>query len=205
MKGERLSKSKRKYNVYKFNEDYVSVFDENNYEFYIDFDDFDRIRNRYWYKTNDGYIISRVNHTKSCTILHRFLLDIEEFSEFEVDHINHIRCDNRKENLRICTHSQNKMNIGLRNNNTSGVTGVGWQKNMHMWRSRIKKNRTEISLGFYKNFNDAVKARKEAEKIYFGEYSYDESMKKKHEKGEEFRFSYYIRRRFPKDDWRINI
>ena len=178
MKGERLSKAKRKYNTYKFNEDCVSVFDENGNEFYIDFDDLDKIKNRYWYKTNEGYIVSRINHTESFTILHRFLLEIEELTEFEVDHINHIKHDNRKENLRICTPSQNKMNIGLRRNNTSGVTGVGWQKNMCMWRSRIKKNKVEIALGFYENFDDAVQARKEAEKIYFGEYSYDESMKK---------------------------
>lgn len=183
MKGERLSKAKRKCNTYKFNEDYISVFDENYNEFYIDFDDLDKIKNRYWYKTNEGYIISRINHTKSFTILHRFLLEIEELTEFEVDHINHIKYDNRKENLRICTSSQNKMNIGLRRNNTSGVTGVNWQKNMCMWRVRIKKNRVEIALGFYKYFDDAVQARKRAEKIYFGEYSYDESMKKAHDLG----------------------
>ena len=176
--GEKISKSKEKYNKYIFKEDYILCLDDNNNEFYIDFDDYENIKNRYWYKTNNGYIVSRIKHTNDFTILHRFLLGVEKSSDFEVDHINHIRYDNRKENLRVCTSSQNHMNVGLSKNNTSGVTGVGWQKNTNTWRSRIKKNKIEIILGYFSDFDEAVKVRKEAEKIYFGEYSYDESMKK---------------------------
>lgn len=66
----------------------------------------------------------------------------------------------------------------LASDNTSGVTGVYWDKTRNNWFSCIQANNKTINLGRFINFNDAVKARKEAEKIYFGEYSYDESMKK---------------------------
>ena len=46
-----------------------------------------------------------------------------------VDHINHDTLDNRKENLRLCTRSQNGMNRkGPPSNSTSGVRGVSWKK-----------------------------------------------------------------------------
>lgn len=175
LNGENISISKEKHNRYVFSKNYISVFDENNNEFYIDVDDFEKIENRYWYKNNNGYIVSRIKHTNYLTILHRFLLGIDGNNDFEIDHIKH---DNRKCNLRICTKSQNRMNVGLRKNNTSGVTGVDFMKNINLWRARIEKNKIEINLGKFDNFYDAKKVRKEAEKIYFGEYSYDESMKK---------------------------
>ena len=67
------------------------------------------------------------------------------------------------------------MNIGLRGNNTSGFTGVSWNKQQQKWRSWITYKDNVINLGMFSNFEDAVKARKEAEKKYFGEWSYDNS------------------------------
>ena len=64
------------------------------------------------------------------------------------------------------------MNHKISKRNTSGVTGVDWSKTRNLWRARIHFKRKEILLGYYTNFDDAVKARKEAEEKYYGEYAY---------------------------------
>lgn len=48
-------------------------------------------------------------------------------------------------------------------------------KRRNKWHSYITINKKTISLGNYDKFENAVKARKDAEKIYFGEYAYDYS------------------------------
>ena len=67
------------------------------------------------------------------------------------------------------------MNKGLQKNNNSGVTGVSWHKRDNIWEARITLNKKQIYLGRFENFEDAIKARKEAEEKYFGEYAYDYS------------------------------
>lgn len=55
-------------------------------------------------------------------------------------------------------------------NNTSGVTGVGWDKSRNTWRATITFKGKVYYLGRYKNKEDAINARKEAEKKLFGEF-----------------------------------
>lgn len=61
-------------------------------------------------------------------------------------------------------------NNTLRSNNSSGVTGVVWQKRAQRWRAEIGFKRKRYFLGLYDRFDDAVKARKEAEAKYFGAF-----------------------------------
>lgn len=91
-------------------------------------------------------------------------------SSNEIDHINRKKHDNRKSNLRECTHQQNTINVGKKKNNTSGVVGVSYRKDIDKWRAEINVNRKYIYLGIFSNFNDAVNARKRAEKYYFREF-----------------------------------
>ena len=56
-------------------------------------------------------------------------------------------------------------------NNTSGITGVSWDKRLQKWSVRLQVNGERIILGNYVNKNDAIKARLEAEKKYFGEFA----------------------------------
>ena len=67
------------------------------------------------------------------------------------------------------------MNRGLQSNNASGATGVYWHKQSSKWVAFIQNNRKHIHLGSFENFEDAVKARKDGEEKYFGEFSYDNS------------------------------
>lgn len=159
-------------NIYDLTQEYgIGYLYNSNEKFYFDLEDYDKIKDYYWVINNKGYVITGGANNPNL-LMHRLILDI--FNDQEVDHINHNTNDNRKENLRIVTRSQNQMNASLRSNNTSGVTGVYFDNTYRYWVSKIQQN----VLGHFANFEDAVKIRKEAEKIYFGEYSYDESMKK---------------------------
>lgn len=84
----------------------------------------------------------------------------------EVDHIWHNRKDNQIENLRLVTRIENSRNKSRNKNNTSGVTGVNWNNQRSKWESSIKVNGNSVFLGLYSSFDDAVKARKEAERKY---------------------------------------
>jgi hypothetical protein len=110
--------------------------------------------------------------------MHRLIMGITD-KKLIVDHIKHIPYDNRKSELRIFDIQKNISNRSLSINNTSGVTGVCWKRNMNKWVSKISYKNKQIYLGSYDDFIEAVKVRKEAEEIYFGIYSYDNSMKQK--------------------------
>ncbi len=84
-----------------------------------------------------------------------------------IDHINHNGLDNRINNLRSISIAENNRNIKKSSNNSSGVTGVFFQKNRKTWNASIHKDSKKIHLGAFKNKNDAIKARKEAE-VNFG-------------------------------------
>lgn len=84
----------------------------------------------------------------------------------EIDHENHIRNDNRIENLRLVSSKGNKKNTTRRCDNTSGVTGVHWFKRECKWKVQIKVDGKQRHLGLFDNLDDAVAARKAAERQY---------------------------------------
>ncbi len=81
----------------------------------------------------------------------------------EIDHINHVRDDNRAVNLEKKKHLGNGRNKSKAKNNTSGVTGVYWHKQCQKWRAAIRVDDVLIHIGTFKAFEDAVSARKQAE------------------------------------------
>jgi len=83
-----------------------------------------------------------------------------EWPKDVVDHINGDKSDNRINNLQSVTQKVNVRKHGLFNTNTSGVTGVSWVKHRQKWRARDYSGK---SLGYFKDFDDAVAARKRAE------------------------------------------
>lgn len=72
-----------------------------------------------------------------------------------VDHINGNGLDNRRENLRLATHSQNGMNRGKQSNNTSGFKGVSLERKTGKWVAHISRNGEYIRLG---TFADRIQA-----------------------------------------------
>lgn len=156
----------KKYNRYEINGDVVTMYTSDNIPFIFDTEDLDKVKDIAWYATNRNYINSYSN--KKLYIFHRFVTNTPD--GMVVDHINGDTLDNRKCNLRICTEAENHRNHKIAKNNTSGCTGVSFESGIQKWRATIKYNGKKIELGSYSNYDDAVAARKEAEKIYFGEF-----------------------------------
>lgn len=84
----------------------------------------------------------------------------------QVDHINHDRSDNHIENLRLVTNMQNAQNKKMRPDNTSGTTGVYFNKSLKLWCARITINQKVIMLGCRVDKDAAVALRKQAEIEY---------------------------------------
>lgn len=80
----------------------------------------------------------------------------------QIDHINKDRIDNRIENLREVSSSENSHNYKKPKTNTSGFTGVSWKTQAQKWVSYIWVNNKKIHLGLFENFEDAVQSRKMA-------------------------------------------
>lgn len=157
-----------KENYYIIEDDYVIGLTTNtNKKFYIDKEDFDRIKHFCWREDNYGYIVTQ---SKRKTIkLHRYIMQPDCI--YAIDHINHNVKDNRKRNLRICTTQQNNFNTVISKNNTSGFKGVFWNKEKKKWNARIMINYKNIHLGYFDDIEEAEKVRKDAELKYFGEYA----------------------------------
>ena len=159
----------KKYNTYDLSGEYGIGYTSKGEEFYFDLEDYDKIKDYCWW-INDGYVCVKINKKK--VKFHEILFPDAE----EVDHKNHKINDNRKINLRPVTHALNMMNKEKYINNTSGETGVYWDKARNKWIASIYVNKHRYQKGFV-NFEDAVIQRKKWENIFFGEYSYDNSMK----------------------------
>ena len=80
----------------------------------------------------------------------------------DVDHINHVRNDNRLVNLRFVTRSENNKNKSVSSKSTTGVTGVDFLKAHKKYRARIRANRENIHLGMFDTLEEAAAARAEA-------------------------------------------
>lgn len=169
--GYSLGKNNKKFNKYDLSGEYGIGYTSKGEEFYFDLEDYDKIKDYCWYINDEGYVICN----SSQIFMHDLVMNVG--SNFSVDHIHHKTNDNRKTELRTVTHSNNCMNRHFNQNTKSGVTGVTWCEDMSKWRVRIGVNNKRITIGYFADIDKAINARKQAEEKYFGEYSYENSMK----------------------------
>lgn len=126
----------------------------------IDAEDVDKVKYSKWRLNCNGYVISTNKFDGKTIFLHRRILN--NTNQF-VDHINGNVLDNRKQNLRLATKSQNQMNVNYK--------GVSKTKNDKHY-AHIKIKGKAINLGVYVDEEEALYARYFAEKLLFKEYRF---------------------------------
>jgi hypothetical protein len=89
-----------------------------------------------------------------------------------IDHIDNNTTNNYFKNLRFVTNSENQMNKTKQSNNTSGITGVYFEKSNNKWRAQIYLNSKRKHLGCFETIEQAKEARIKAVNKYFGEYAH---------------------------------
>lgn len=181
----KLGKSKKgicvKHNKYDLESfDYGVGYTSNGDSFYFDKEDYDLIKDTNWYfggkLENRKYICGKYNGKE--IRMHRLIMGALDSPNVVVDHIRvNSQNDNRKENLRITTQARNCCNRNISKNNTSGCTGVSFNKQNNKYAAYIRVNGRQVSLGNYIKLDDAINARKQAEDKYYGEYSFNNSNK----------------------------
>ena len=129
----------------------------------IDAEDFERITKRHWHIMKNGYISGRQN--ENSILMHRFILDAST-SKLQVDHVNGVRHDNRKKNLRLCTQSQNNANQP-----PSRFLPKGVYKSGKRFCVKIGYRYKQICLGTYDTPEDAMLAYHRKAVDLFGEFA----------------------------------
>lgn len=174
LRKERMStigKTWRRSNEYDLTSyDYgVCYFHNNPDEFFIfDKEDYDVLNNYCWAKsTSNGYATTRIGSKSSATA--QSVIIGSPPDGMVIDHINRNRLDNRKSNLRFTTQKENARNRGTMSNNTSGYTGVHYQKASRKWRASIAVDYHRIQLGEFDTKEDAYDAYIQARKRYWGD------------------------------------
>jgi len=116
-------------------------------------------------RVQDGYLQIYIDYNSFLAHRLAFFYMLGFFPQ-EIDHINHIRNDNRWGNLRSANSTINGRNSSISKKNSSGVTGVNWDKTLNKWRARIKVDYKDKHLGFFDKLEDAIACRKSANKLY---------------------------------------
>ena len=132
--------------------------------------DYKKVSELKWYYHN-GYAWTRVGSRSADRKMgmHRFILNPP--AGLEPDHINGNKLDNRRENLRLCTHSQNLANRKLQSNNITGFRGVCWVSRDQRYMASIKVKGKNIYLGYVKRAGEAAAAYDAKALEVFGEFA----------------------------------
>lgn len=117
--------------------------------------------------------INKQGYVKVCVagknyLAHRlvWLYHTGEFPIKHLDHINNNKLDNRIENLREVTITENMKNKTKPKHNTTGKTGVVYNKANSNYMANITVDKKKIYLGSFQQIEDAIQARLDAEEKY---------------------------------------
>jgi hypothetical protein len=102
------------------------------------------------------------------TFMHRFIMGLS--GKEEADHRDHCGLNNTRENLRVCTHSQNGAYRHFESG-VSGFRGVYWDAARSKWIARIKDGSRVLNLGRFDDPAEAALARDERAILIYGEFA----------------------------------
>lgn len=147
---EILGNLNKKTNKYRKRNNYIIGYTTNTKnKFYIDNEDYSKIKDISWYEASNGYVCHKDTH-KKVILLHRYIMNPPK--NMVIDHINHNKKDNRKGNLRICTKQENAQN---RLKKPKGITKTYSNKNIY-YIVQLKGK----YIGCFKDYEEALKIRR---------------------------------------------
>lgn len=131
----------------------------------VDDDDFEWLVQWKWYahKTKNNWYARR--DEKRHPVRKRIYMHVQIMGNsdgLDIDHKNGNGLDNRKFNLRKCTHTENLFNTKISPNNTSGYKGASYDKRREMWMAKIGIGGKTKFLGYYLTAEEAGEAYKKA-------------------------------------------
>lgn len=133
----------------------------------VDDEDYERVMAHRWCYMTAGYAAR--GRDWGMQYLHRFILDAPKGRR--IDHISGDKLDNRRSNLRLCTHQQNMQNSKKRVDNTSGHKGVSFDKTTGSWKAYINMDGKTVHLGRFPTAEAAAEHRNAIAEKLFGEFN----------------------------------
>jgi hypothetical protein len=117
-----------------------------------------------------GY--TSINYQRKRYYLHRIIFLMQHgFLPAEIDHIDGNKTNNKIENLRACSHSENGFNKAAQSNSKSGVKNVSWSKIRNKWIVFIKSNNKQKNIGGFDDLELAELVAIMAREKYHGAYA----------------------------------
>ncbi len=134
------------------NSDQVTFVDDQDYEYLMQWS---------WRLHRNGYAQRGTTRKDRSTVklyMHRVIMGLTEADPMHVDHVNDIKLDNQRNNLRYATRSQNTGNMRKHRKGTSKYKGVSIYAKTQQWQAQINCNKIHYYLGLFTNEIDAALA-----------------------------------------------
>lgn len=120
-----------------------------------------------------GYVQITVSRRRVAAHRVAWCLHYHEWPLFIVDHIDGDRSNNRIDNLRKATPTENAQNRSVSSKKLSDYKGVDFHKHCNKWRARIKTAIGTLHLGHFESEEEAAKAYRTAVPFFFGDFACD--------------------------------
>jgi hypothetical protein len=151
------------------------IYLSKSHESIVDDDMYEWISSFKWHLNTEGYACRTVDSgigkgSDKKVWMHRVIIQVPQ--HLDVDHINQCKLDNRRENLRAATRSQNCANKPANKNNRSGYKGVYWLNQKKRWIAQVGVDLTLITLGSFRDKEEAAYVYDQAVIQIFGEFAY---------------------------------
>jgi len=133
----------------------VPIRSQPDQSFLVDQDDINVVGDWRWLLDSDGYVRRYCN--KKAVLLHRLIYE-KHFGSIpddkQIDHIDQDKLNNRRSNLRLCSHAENQRNQNVYKNNKLGVKGVHIKRGKY--EAQIRFDKKLIYLGLFNTLAEAA-------------------------------------------------